>query len=156
MEAIRSIVRSELQPLRYAGMFDYVVKSTSGTIPNVLVSAEPADSTIDLPPVSDLPMLSSVLGGASVPAVGEKIVLAFLDRNPTKPYFVGGSAIAESRSLDGAGTRGAAYQGASVAIYAPPQMPISGLLSGAPFTGLLTIAGPFIGAITTGNPKVTV
>jgi len=69
---------------------------------------------------------------------------------------VGGQALTEVSGDQirlGSGTQPVARMGDSVAIVIPVAQ-VSGLLNGSPFTGVITIATPAVGSITTGNPAV--
>lgn len=155
MSAVRAIIRTELTHLKYSGVFEYVVRGVNGSIPDTTVDAEPSETSLGLPSVSRVPMRASVLGGASVPTVGNFIHLAFLNQDPARPVFVGGGAAVTLVSLDAAGTLPIARQTDSVRCAAPTNAMFTGTFNSVPTSGTITISGNFDGTITSGNAKVT-
>jgi hypothetical protein len=87
---------------------------------------------------------------------GARVLLGFENGDPRRPYaalWEEGDII--SVSLGFGGSRPVARIGDTVSVFFPPTIPVSGTLSGAPFSGVLTITTAAPGIIDgSGNPKV--
>lgn len=131
------------------------------------VSAQRADGTLQLVPDDARMKGSGVdkvrarhgLPGFKVKVLpGARVMLGFDNGDPTKPFAAlwdedGASAIDSIEfTKDGLGA-GFARIGDSVTVFAPTLIPVTGTVSGNPFTGVITITDPFVGAIDTGNPS---
>lgn len=152
--AIRAIIRTELAALTYSGIYQYVVHSVSGSIPNVMVSAAPANTSLGLPALNNIAMAPSVLGGASMPAAGGTIYLAFADQDPTKPVFVAGDPTVQLASLDGHGMQPVAREGDTIVVTSGQTLAVTGTAGPYTITGAVATVGSLTGMITSGNPKV--
>jgi hypothetical protein len=86
--------------------------------------------------------------------VGSRVLLAFRNGDPTKPYaslWQRGSI--EEISFDG-GQSPIARQGDAVAVYWPPSLTIVGAIPAGALTGTVTIGTQSAGVIQTGATKV--
>lgn len=96
--------------------------------------------------------------GASL-ALGSIVVVQFLEGDPTLPvvtHFAGPGQegfIPISVALAGEDAA-VALVGSIVTVSMPPALPVSGTVSGAPFTGVITLPGTMIGSVQSGSSKV--
>ncbi len=90
------------------------------------------------------------------------VLVQFVEGDPTQPVIThfegpdGAGFVPVSIVIGGLTGAAAARVGDQVQVFFPPQMPVTGTISGAPFAGVLTIPGPGIGSIQTGSTKVQV
>ena len=146
LESLRAIIRTELGALQYAGLFQYTISNVSGTAPSCTIDCSPVNTSIGLPNLTGIKIQPSVSGITGTPTSGMNCVVAFLDRDPTKPVIMG---------VDSLGANPVARLGDQVTVFMPPSMPIVGTLSGGPFTaGVITIANPVTGIISQGSGQV--
>lgn len=149
--ALYGLIAEMLPDLAFAGSYEYSVTSQSGK----KIDAEPCDPSIGLPNVKGASM-RPLLGGRAQYANGAKIIIMFLNRDPSKPYVLGGDPDTDPETLDLlGGTLPVARQGDQTQSFLPPTLPIVGTLSGAPFTGTITVANPISGSITGGSATVS-
>lgn len=152
LAAIRAIVEAELARTAYLGVYEYVVQGAGpGT-----VDVAPA-SSLPLPALTGVPLVSSLLGQTVTPAVaGQRCRIRFVNGDPTRPVCTGLGAPPASSTVDATGTLslgpGArivvlaggsadlAREGDAVTVFLPP-----GALSGG--AGELTILTGFSGIL---------
>lgn len=146
LDAFRALVRAEVDRigLAYAGVFGYTIQAVSGEPPDVLIDAVPNDPAIGLPDMVRVKMRLGSDGISSVPDTGIGCLVAFVDRDPAQPVIV---------SVDSLGVNPIARLGDQVTVFLPPTLAVIGLVSGAPFTGTITVANPVTGVITQGSGK---
>lgn len=146
LSALRAIVRAEVDRigLAYAGVFGYTIQGVHGEPPDVQIDAVPNDPNIGLPDLVRIKMRPGIDGITSIPDTGIGCLVAFVDRDPSQPVIV---------SVDSLGVNPVARLGDQVTVFLPPTLAIIGLLSGAPFTGTITVANPVTGVITQGSGK---
>jgi hypothetical protein len=95
--AFRQLVRGELDELRFLGAYTYVVRgSVLGT-----VDAEPATTTLGLPSLLRVRMLSGVTGDTAIATSGQECVIVFLDGDPTRPRVLSIAGVEEARIAGG-------------------------------------------------------
>jgi hypothetical protein len=165
--ALRQLVSSELEPLKWYGTYEY---SVTGSAP-CTIDAVPTDPTTGLPPLSRVPLVSSLLGQTSTPAPTGLAHVRFVNGDPARPRVTALTATAQQATIDASssmtlgasagsivlngGTKPAALVGSYVTFFLPPNMPITGTLSGVPFSNVVTITNAFNGIIATGAQHVT-
>lgn len=93
--SIRALIRAEIPRLAYMTHWEYVVAATDG----VTVDCSPSDTTITLPQMVKIPLRTGIGGAKSTPAVGSKLVVGFLNADPTRPYVAGGFDSANATAL---------------------------------------------------------
>ena len=171
--AIRLILRAEVPQFTFFGTYEYSIQSVSGQT----VAAQPTDTTLPLPGISNLPIQPSVFAeGVTGIQSGQLCLVQFVNADPTRPEVVSLSQLSETATLDatgsvsigststtsvalGGGTAPLARMGDLVSVIVPipaPPPTISGLLNGAiPFTGTMVGLPPGgAGIITGANPNV--
>jgi hypothetical protein len=90
LESIREIVRQEVRTaLAFSGLCDYRVVASPGAGGANTIDAVPVDQTAGLPPVQGVACRTGLPGGTVQVAPNAHVALAFLDQNPSKPFFVG-------------------------------------------------------------------
>lgn len=146
MEAIRAIVRAELEPYKLAGTFQYGITGVHGEPPDVTIDAEPSDGSLGLPALVKVPCQPSISGITSIPKTGINCTVEFLNRSPTQPVITG---------VDSLGLNPVARVGDQVTVFIPPLVPFVGVspIIGT-FAAFITILNPVTGTITTGSGKV--
>ncbi len=77
------IIRAEFPAATYAGVWEYIVQDTDGSV----VSASPSDTSIPLPDLVDVPLRANPIGGVT-PAVGSTCLVAFINADPTRPIIL--------------------------------------------------------------------
>jgi hypothetical protein len=84
LRAFRVLTASTLPEERFHGLYEYVVTGSSeGT-----VDARPADPSMGLPDLGDVPILPSAAGELVTAEVDSMCAIMFLDGKPTKPRCV--------------------------------------------------------------------
>lgn len=84
LRAFRVLTASALPEERFHGLYEYVVTGSSeGT-----VDARPADPSMGLPDLGDVPILPSAAGEFVTAEVDSMCAIMFLDGKPTKPRCV--------------------------------------------------------------------
>lgn len=167
--AIRAIIRAEVPRLRFLGVYEYSVQSSSGST----VSCAPTDTTLGLPSLTGLPLSPSVLGEVVTDAaVGATCLVQFVNGDPARPEVISLSLPSASATIDvtgtlflgpgaqqvalAGGTAPIARQGDAVTVYlGSTPIAVNGTIGGStPFAGFITFTGPAVGLIVAGNPKV--
>ena len=80
---LRSIIRSELANLSFAGIWEYTIVAASET----LVDIVPSDAR--MPSITKCSMMPSLSGEVVTPATGSKCRVAFVNEDPARPEVVG-------------------------------------------------------------------
>ena len=170
LAALRALVRRELAPARFLGVYEYTVQGATRTT----VDASPASSLAPVVPPG-VPLLPSLLGQAVTPAVaGQTCRIRFVDGDPSRPVCVGLGASPVDATVDASGTLSAgpgaarvvlaggsqdiAREGDAVTIFLPPGV-LVGVVTppgGAPVTvGPLTILSAVSGIIGQGSSRAS-
>lgn len=150
--AIEAVVIRITGKYDYAGCYSYTVASQN------------ADGTLELKP--DLPKKVPGLSNVSISygnpgetakvSQGARCYVIFPNQDPANPRVLGWENGGLQSIKLGGGTAPAAGIGATVNVFFPPTVPVSGTVSGNPFVGVITITTPGIGIVQTGNPGVLV
>jgi hypothetical protein len=149
---VQQLVDSRVAPLRFFGRYAYTISNAKATT----IDGAPVDTTLGLPDLCGVPIRGSSLA-SYVPPNGGQADIQFLDGQPTKPVCVWTQADASAGPTEivvgpqGTGANGIARVSDTVTVLFPPIMQIAGIVSGAPFIGVLTITTPGIGTIATGS-----
>lgn len=130
--------------------------------PSVVVS-QSVDGTLEVVPdderirglgLTRLPIRHGLPGVTVKVPKGTRVRVFFDGADPKRPYAaLWDSGEVTSISFHG-GTRPYARVGDPVTWFFPPQMPVSGLLNGQSFVGVLTITTPGTGMVGGGDPKL--
>lgn len=151
----QQLIQKELSPARFFGRYEYVIHNPSAET----IDGAPVDTGLGLPELTKVPLTGDALASYTPPDGGKAHVM-FLDGKPTKPVCVWTEAGALNGPTDvvigpqGKGANNVARVTDTVVVLFPPLMQVAGVLSGAPFVGVLTITTPAIGAIQTGSSVV--
>lgn len=149
------LVQHLLRPTDYHAMYPARVESQNdeGNLDVV-----PDDSR--LPGMTNVPIRYGIPGVTASVKTGSRVIIQFEGGNPQKPVATVWDASAVEYLIVGAeqtyigeksnDAKPIAREGDTVMSFLPPKMPIAGTLSGAPFVGLLTVAQPLLGIITSG------
>jgi len=174
MTAIRAIIRSEMPQFTYAGTYEYNCNGING---DGTVNGTPVDSSVPLPGLNYIPVRAPSTGGTSKPATGNKMLIRFVNCDPTRPICVGCDAIVNTAPVDatqpvtigpsvknavmigpGAEAPAARMSDALVIYFPTTPMVVSvgavAALSPGVVTGSIIITQPGTGIISTGQPKV--
>lgn len=98
LTAIRLIIRAELPQLTYFGTYEYSIQSNSGST----VDIAPVDTTVSLPSMNGVPLISSLQGQVVVPNTGLCRV-RFINGDPSQPIVVGIVSLPSSTTIDATG-----------------------------------------------------
>lgn len=83
--ALNAIIDARVAPLRYRGVFEYIVVSQSGNA----VSAKPSRGLEWLPPIDRARLVFSPLGGAVDLPTGSFVLVSFINGDETRPVVIG-------------------------------------------------------------------
>jgi hypothetical protein len=156
--------------LTFSGLYSYSVAAVS----NGTVSCTPQDQSSGLPAIAFIMSESSLLGETSAPAIGQAVLVEFLDADPSKPRIVGADPTVTSSAFDATGTVNLAPSGTVniggssgqpiarqndvCAIYLPPGsvIPLTGVMAAGPVAGSMTLAAGAVcvGQVTAGSARV--
>lgn len=130
--SIQAIVAPLLAPLRYAGVYEFRVVTQSGERLNL----QPARASIGFDDLSNVPIRPGVAGVKAKVALGELVLVSFVDRDPSRPCVV-------------------AHAAADDAGWMPLELDLGGPLA----LGVARItdpvqAGPFSGVVTRGSATI--
>lgn len=98
--------------------------------------------------------LRSGVPGTIKPVKGARCVLGWDAGDPSRAYASDWDNGDVEEIVLADGSAPTAHVGSTANVFFPPAIPVSGTLSGAPFTGVLTIVTPGLAVIQDGNPKV--
>jgi hypothetical protein len=169
LTAIRLIIRAELPQLTYFGTYEYSIQSSSGST----VDVSPVDTTISLPSMTAVPLVSSLQGQVVTPNSG-LCRIRFINGDPSQPICVGIVDIPSSSTIGATGqlnigpsaskivfangTLGIARVGDMITLYIPPGCYVTGMItppSGPPIPiTSMSIVNGFSALISTGSPNV--
>jgi hypothetical protein len=174
---IQSVIRETFPTLSFCGLYEYAVGSSA----NGTISATPTDTTLSLPPLSNVRVAPSLLGESSTPKIGATVLVEFLDGSPVNPRVISVSAVVSS-AVDatstlnvapsasmlkiGAATARQARSGDPCAVYFWPATPIvviGGTVGNVPLVGGLIVPSttpgatptPCLGSIGRGSTRVS-
>jgi hypothetical protein len=86
LTAIRAIIRAEFPQYTYAGLYSYTIQSiNSGT---GAIDAEPVDTTVPLPGLSNISLSPSLLGDLALATSGSTCLVEFVNADPTRPVVI--------------------------------------------------------------------
>lgn len=145
MAALRSLIREEFPRLKFFGIYEYTIKSVSGSAPDVKISASPTDASIGLPDLVDITEQPSISGITSLPQSGLTCVVGFLNADPTRPVILG---------VESLGVNPVARLGDQVTVFLPPTLAVQGVGAVGPFAGTITVFNPVTGVISQGSGQV--
>lgn len=171
LTALRLLIRGELPQLTYFGVYEFSIQSSSGST----VSVAPVDTTTGLPSMTNVPLVSSLLGSVIVPNSG-LCRIRFINGDPTQPVCVGLASIPASSTTDSTGTLnigpsatkvvfhngtlGVARYGDPATIYFPPNCYVTGMITpavGAPIPiTTISITNGMNAMIGSASPNVVV
>ncbi len=142
LTSLRLIIRAELPQLTFFGTYEYSIQNASDST----VDVAPVDTTISLPSIKGVPLVSSLLGQA-VQANEGLCRIRFVNGDPTKPVCVGLRSLPSSSSTDATGTinvgpsasmvilnngtLGVARLGDPITLYIPPGCYVTGMITPA-------------------------
>ena len=134
--------------------YDYAAKYAHTVV------AQNADGTLELKPDSpNLPGLSNVpirsLPGLAIKvSPGARVSVEFDGMDPSKPYATTWDQGGLTSLAFAGGNAPIARMGDTVSVFFPAVIPVTGVMLGSPFTGVITIATPAPGIINGGNPQL--
>ena len=178
LDPLRAIVREEVAAFLFLASWEYTVDGVNGdgTI-NCSISGAPASLPTSL---NNVPVSPGPEGAVSTPTVGNVCTIRFVNGNPARYRVVGNAPLVKSVTIDATdtvnigpsvsnavvlagGNAPSAGMGDAAQVYFPtaPMVLTVGIRT-APgasvplgtFTATITIVGPGVGSIITGNPKV--
>jgi hypothetical protein len=97
LTAIRAIIRSEMPTVTYCGTYEY---QANGVNSDGSINCTPIDPTVPLPGINNVPLRTSTTGGTSKPTVGNKVLIRFVNCDPTRPICVGCDALVNTVTID--------------------------------------------------------
>lgn len=151
--------------LRITGKYDYAIPYACRVV------QQNSDGTLELvpedqrfgsnQPAPGLPKVPIRYGAPGITATVQpqaRVIVEFENADPARPVVTAWDPVSGLISLVlNGGTAPVVGVGAVVTVSFPPSIPVSGTLSGAPFTGVLTIVNNGVGIVQgPGNPKVLV
>lgn len=139
LEALRAIISTEIEPLRYAAQFDYNITAIHGVKPDQTFDLAAVDPSLGLPNLTNVPIDREVAGITGLPEVGFDARVIFLNRDPARPRVIG---------WDNIGDIPIARVGDRCSISFPQQITV---LSGA---GGPTLHGVFTGTVLLPSPNI--
>jgi hypothetical protein len=152
---LQQVIQKEIAPHRFFGRYEYVISNPQPTT----IDGAPVDTELGLPELQMVPLVGDAIASYTPPDGGKAHVM-FLDGSPAKPVCVwtevgaqnGPTAVTLAPQGDGANN--VARVTDTVVVLFPPLLQVAGIISGAPFVGVLTITTPAVGAIQTGSSLV--
>ncbi len=139
---IHAIVDQRVATMRFLGRYRYTISNPSTTT----VDATPVDPSIGLPALNGVPLDSDSIS-TYVPPDGGECHIMFADGLPTMPRVVWTAGTATVVNVLG-GSVPVARQGDQTTSFLPPTLICAGTVSGAPFTGTITVPNPISGSIS--------
>jgi hypothetical protein len=173
---LRALVQEEVSRLRFLASWEYTVVGVNGD--GTINCSSP---TAPLPSLNNVPISPGAAGETGAPTPGNNCTVRFVNGDPARYRIVGNAPLVRTATFDATdtvnvgpsvsnavilagGSAPVARMGDAVQVYFPtaPMVLTTGILTGPPptstplgtFTATLVVAGPAVGTITTGNPKV--
>jgi hypothetical protein len=160
LAALKLIIRGELAELSYLAVYEYTVQAVTPVStpmgPSCLIDGSPADTTVSMPAIANVPVCPGLLAEAVVATVGMLCRVRFVNGQPSRPEvcgFIGG--VDASGALFGTGSPAARVNDV-ISVAFPPVMQLSGVLGVLPFTGIAAMTMPGAGVISTGSTKLKI
>lgn len=141
LTAVRSIIRAQFPQFDYAGTFEYSVQAATSSS----VDCSPTDTTLPLPSLVGIPMRSGLLGESVTLTVGNRCLVQFVNRDPSRPIIVGGDPIPVTSTVDATETLDLGPSSTAVNIAGGAHA----LVPSAWATGLANVLTPFFNGLTT-------
>lgn len=107
MESFRALVRAELANLTFLGTYEYSVTETQEDGDVVTFDGMPTTTSFPLPPAVKWPLRPGVAGARCVPSAGDRVLVTFVNADPTRPVGVSFDSSASDSIKLQAGTTGA-------------------------------------------------
>jgi hypothetical protein len=98
LAALRALIRQETQD-RLFGLYGYSIVGTSGAT----INATPTDTSIGLPPITNLPLQPGLLGESVTPPPAGACLVAFINGDRQRPCVVGIGSIGIAATIDATG-----------------------------------------------------
>ena len=87
MDSVRAIIRAELPQLTYSALWQYQV-SASTVIGGVAYVDASSLTPGTVPDVTQVPVLPAIGGTLTVPAAGARVLVGFVNADPTRPVVL--------------------------------------------------------------------
>lgn len=160
LRAFRALVNAFTEQTRCHVPVRYRVIAASGPDRYDLQAVRKASGWPDILPCAVSP---GAAGYKATLAVGSTVLVQFVEGDPAQPIIThfetpgqpGFVPDAIKIGADGGTPPAVARVGDQVSVFFPAGMPVSGTVSGNPFTGTITIAVTGLGLIQTGSAKVS-
>lgn len=101
LTAIRKLIAQEFPQINYVGIWEYAVTSVNQ---DGSVNGSPTNDMIPLPALNNVPMGSLAVGGTSVPTVGLRFLVEFLNEGGAKYLVISCDPTVRSSTIDATDT----------------------------------------------------
>jgi hypothetical protein len=98
MSAIRALIREEYPQYTYTGLYGYTIQSINSSTGTI--DAQPTDTTIPLPGLSNIPLSPSLIGDMCLATSGSTCLVEFVNADPTRPVVVSIGATIFTGTID--------------------------------------------------------
>jgi hypothetical protein len=158
--ALENMVR-EFAGVTYLRLYAYRFINANGARLNL----QAVDKSPEIPDAIPITVFPGMAGLSAKLTASQTVLVAFLEGDQKQPVVIGfdGNLPQEvtidavsAVNLGGEDGAPATSQGDAIVAYLPPELPVAGTVSGAPFVGTITIATPLIGVTQSGSSKVKV
>jgi hypothetical protein len=140
--ALRAIIRQEARALTFAGVWEYqVTSSTVDAAGRTLVDGLPLAPGATLPPLRSAEVRPGVPGLSCAPAVGSRVLVAFVNQSPARPVIV---------SFDSAPPTSAAVTSPAITLGAGAGVPV------ALAPALTAWSATLVSALAAATPPITI
>jgi hypothetical protein len=151
-ESLAKFIRWVMRDTKYAGTYACTVQGQTGQLLDLL----PDDPTIAGKGLSGISIRHGLPGCSVTVRTGARVLLAFENRDPTKPYAaLWSEGDITSVSVGYGGTKPVARIGDTVSVFFPPAITFAGFINvTTPISGTMVITTAAPGIIDgSGNPK---
>jgi len=131
LEAVRAIIRAELERLTFSALWEYSVTSTTIEDDVVLFDGQPTSTAFPLPAAVKWPCRFGIAGAQFEPPPGSRVLVAFANADPSRPLAVVYDGEVPDEVLLGAGLGRPLREGDT--------MTLTGVQSGASATGVTAL-----------------
>ena len=100
LTSFRSLTRAQFPQFDFAGTFEYSIQAATSSS----VDCSPTDTTLPLPSLVGIPMRSSLLGDTVTLTPGNRCLVQFVNRDPSRPIIVGADPIPVVSTIDASAT----------------------------------------------------